>query len=95
MSKLRKGELNHCRHIMKTLNAVVVASAEQAGEHSSRVLVEDSDLDKEIGEIYAQAVGELRQAFRTISAVEERLQPAAAGRKFLGGIFSRAFWGLR
>ena len=90
MSKLRKGELTHCQHIMKTLNAVVVASAEQAGEHSSRVLVEDSELDKEIGEIYAQTVGELRQAFRTLSMVEEKLQPIAKRKPSIWGILSRA-----
>tara|TARA_R110000751_G_scaffold81532_1_gene164548 strand:- start:54 stop:326 length:273 start_codon:yes stop_codon:yes gene_type:complete len=90
MSKLRKNELRDCQQLMKGANSLAVLAADCINPHQTRVLIEDSELDKEISDMYSQAVAELRQAFRTLSLVEEKIQPAAVGRQILGGIFSRA-----
>jgi len=77
MNNDRRTELKDCQQLMKNVNTITILTAESASTHLTRVMVEPDDLDKEIGEIYAQGVAELRKAFRTLSMVEEKLEPVA------------------
>ncbi len=61
MSKRRKADLDQTQHIMKTLNTVVKAAADQAGEFYSNARVEGNELDGELMVIYRQSAKALRQ----------------------------------
>lgn len=90
MSKRRKADLEQTQHIMKTLNTVVKAAADQAGEFYSNERVEGNELDGELMIIYTQAIDQLREGFRILSTAEERLKPIAEKTGKIWGIFSRA-----
>mgnify|MGYP003132675122 FL=1 len=97
MTRERRSELQDCQELLNNINVVTIRAAEAASTHLTRVMVEPDDLDKEVGEVYAQGVAELRQAFRTLSAIEDKLEPVAKSTGFfsflfsiLGGFFRRA-----
>jgi len=90
MSKRRKADLEQTQHIMKTLNTVVKAAADQAGEFYSNERVEGNELDGELMQIYTVAIDQMREAFTVLSAAEEKLKPIAEKTGKIWGIFSRA-----
>ena len=86
----RKSDLEQTQHIMKTLNIVVKAAADQAGEFYSNERVEGNELDGELMQIYTQAIDQMREAFTIFSTAEEKLKPVAGKTGKIWGIFSRA-----
>lgn len=88
MSKERRSELQDCQELLNNINVITIRTAEAASQHLTRVMVQPDDLDKDIGEVYAQGVAELRQAFRTLSAIEDKLEPFAKPTGFLSFLFS-------
>ena len=83
----RKDELKECRSLMANLNTITILAAEAFGSSSAHNAVEPCELDEIVGKVYAQAVDELRQAVRTLSVVEEHLEPAVKRRQLFGGFF--------
>ena len=90
MSKLRKTELSDLQQLLDHLNSIAIRTAEASSRHSARVLIEDSQLDEDIGNIYAKGVAEIRQAFRTLSEIEDKLEPIVKSSRAFRGIFQRA-----
>lgn len=83
--KARKADLEDLRTIMKMVRSSARCAAEKAGEASQRVLIEDSELDKEIAGTYAESINALRHSHRSMSIVEAELEQKI---KKLG-VFSR------
>ncbi len=69
---------------MRDIEISVHDCAAMAGAHGEKVLVEDSELDGTMAKIYAEACRELRQAFRTLSQIEDSIESTKQPRGFLG-----------
>ena len=84
VNKLRKAELKVVRRIMKEVEMNVHDCAAMAGQHGEKVLVEDSELDGNMAKIYAEACMKLREAFRTLSQIEDAIESTKPAKRFLG-----------
>mgnify|MGYP003148951402 CR=1 FL=1 len=84
MDKLRKCELKTVRRIMRDIEMSVHDCAAMAGQHGEKVLIEDSEMDGNMAKIYADACMKLRDAFRTLSQVEDSIESTKPARGILG-----------
>jgi hypothetical protein len=81
----RKADIKHLNNVLSGISVTVHACADCSLLHGTRVLIEDSEVDKSVMELYGRAVGQLRQVYRELSNAEDMLKHAKKAEGFFGG----------
>ena len=82
----RKADIKSLNSVLHGISGTVHACADLTGFHGTRVLIEDSEVDKKVMELYGRATQQLRQVYRELSSAEDMLKHAKKAVGFFGGL---------